>query len=108
MNWLECLLFLSSIIFASVFANVNNCFCVHGWQWQIGIMAVFLGWIGLIVFISKLPLIGVYVVMFLEICKTVLKVIVFACFLVIAFALAFYMAFFEPAITVIANKYSCC
>ena len=99
-TWLEWALFFTSIIFTTIFANINGCLCVLKWQWQLGIVAVFLGWIGLVGFLSKLPLIGLYVVMFHEIVKTSLKVIIFSILLVVAFALAFYMAFFEPGITV--------
>ena len=98
-NWMEWCLLICSIIFVSVFRN--ECLCVNPWQWQIGIVAVFLGWIELIFFLSKLPLVGLYVVMFLEILKTIIKLIIFSCLLLIAFGLAFYMAFFEPDIMVI-------
>ena len=97
-NWMEWFLFVCTVIFASVFHA--DCLCVRDWQWQIGIVAVFLGWIELMFFLSKLPLIGIYVVMFLEILKTVLKIIIFSFLLLVAFGLAFYMAFFEPNITV--------
>ena len=103
-NWIEWFLLICSVIFVSVFRN--ECLCVRAWQWQIGILAVFLGWIELIFFLSKLPLVGLYVVMFLEILKTVLKLILFSCLLLIAFGLAFYMAFFEPDIVVMLSFFN--
>ena len=54
-NWLEVILFISSLIFVSVY---NDCQCTAKWQWQIGIIAVFLAWIDFIIFIRKLPLTG--------------------------------------------------
>ena len=107
-NWLEWCLFICSIIFVWVFHT--DCLCVLEWQWQVGIAAVFLSWMGLINFVSKLPYIGIYVIMFFEIFKTVLKLIIFSFLLVIGFGLAFYMTFFEPGITVwhVLNAPYCC
>ena len=93
-NWIECTLFACAIIFAWVFHT--NCLCPFEWQWQVGAAAVFLGWINLIIFFRKLPLTGIFVVMFVDIFYTFLKMIILSFLLVIAFSLAFYMAFFEP------------
>ena len=93
-NWLELPLYLFSIIFTFVFAT--PCLCVYNWQWQIGVVAVFLGWIGLIAFLQKWSVTGVYVLMFVNILVSFLKIAFLALLLVIAFALAFYMLLFEP------------
>ena len=98
-NVLEWCLFICSIIFVWVFNSVSKL------QWQVGVVAVFLGWIGLINFFSKLPhiRIGVHILMFFNILKTVLYLIAFAFLLMLSFGLVFYMTFFEPGITV--NQY---
>ena len=70
------------------------------WQWQFGAIAVFLGWLDLIIFIRKLPLTGIYVVMFVDIFYTFCRLFFLSLLLVIAFSLAFYMAFHEPDISV--------
>ena len=93
-NWIECLLFSLAIIFAWVFNT--QCLCPLRWQWQIGAIAVFLAWIDLIIIFRKLPLTGIFVVMFLDIFYTFLKMIILSFLLVIAFSLSFYMAFFVP------------
>ena len=93
-NWLELALYIYSIIFTFVF--VTPCLCVYSWQWQIGVVAVFLGWVGLITFLQKWPVTGVYVLMFVNILGTFTKIAFLAVLLVIAFALAFYMLLFEP------------
>ena len=64
-NWLEIPLYLFSIIFTFVFAT--PCLCVYHWQWQIGVMALFLGWIGLVSFLQKWPVTEIYVLMFINI-----------------------------------------
>lgn len=93
-NWVELALFTCSILFVVVF--FTDCYCPMRWQWQLGALAVFLGWLDLIIFIRKLPLTGIYVVMFVDIFYTFCRLFFLSLLLVIAFGLAFYMAFYEP------------
>lgn len=93
-NWIEVTLFVCSIIFVWIFHN--KCLCPFKWQWQVGIIAVFLGWISLIIFIQKFPLTGIYVLMFLSILYTYMKAVILFVLLVIAFSLTFYMVFYDP------------
>ena len=83
-----------SIVFVSVF--YSPCACPQNWQWQLGVVVVFLAWINFIIFLSRFPLIGVYVIMFFNFLWTLLKVSVLAFFVLIAFGLVFYMEFYEP------------
>ena len=93
-NWLEIPLYLCSLIFT--FGLTTPCLCVFNWQWQLGVVAIFLSWIGLISFLQKWHVTGVYILMFINIILSFLKIAFLALLLVIAFALAFYMLFFEP------------
>ena len=95
---MEIVLFVCSIIFVWVFHV--DCLCPLEWQWQIGVVAVFLGWIDLIVFISKFPLTGIYVLMFVKILYTFLGMLILSILLVLAFGLTFYLAFTKPEIWV--------
>ena len=97
-NWMEVTQYVCSIIFVCVFRNC--CLCPLTWQWQVGVVAVFLGWIDLIVFISKFPLTGVYVLMFIKILTTFIKILILSTLLVIAFGLTFYLTFTQPEILV--------
>lgn len=92
-NWFECIHFLLSIIFAS-----NH--CPRAWQWQIGILSVFLSWISLIILTSHLPRIGIYVLMFMKIFNTFLEVATLSTLLVLTFAFTFYMTFYDIHIQV--------
>ena len=100
-NYMEAVLYISSIMFVWVFHN--DCLCSSSWQWQLGVLAVFLGWINLIVFVSHIPLIGIYVLMFVHIFFTFLKVLTLSMLLIVAFGLAFYTAFTQPDILVILS-----
>ena len=93
-NFLEILTFSSTIVFVWIFHT--DCFCPYDWQWQIGVIAVFLAWINLVIFVQKLPLTGIYVVMFLDIFYTFLRMIILSFLLVLSFSFAFYMLFYKP------------
>ena len=81
-------------MFASV--RSNQCYCTHQWQWQVGVIAVFLSWIVLLVSIRILPVIGIYAVMFIKICNNFIKVVILALLLISAFAIPLYMIFYDP------------
>ncbi|XP_077974410.1 uncharacterized protein LOC120329316 isoform X2 [Styela clava] len=57
------------------------------WQWQCGALAVFLSWIGLLLFIQNFPRFGIYVLMFTDVLETFFSF--FAVFLLFIFAFAF-------------------
>ena len=99
-SWLyKVVLYSTSIIFTVFFFN-TPCGCLFFWQWEFGVMATFMAWMNLIFFISKFPLIGIYVIMLLRVFYTFLKVVLLSSLLVIAFAISFFMAFSEPTIIV--------
>ena len=98
-NYLEIVLYLTSITFVWVFHY--DCLCPSTWQWQLGVAAVFLGWANLIVFVSNIPFIGIYVLMFRHIFFTFLKVLIVSILLIVTFGLAFYLAFSQPDIVVV-------
>ena len=98
------MLYILSSLFAFVY--VADCQCIALWQWQCGILAVFLSWINLLIFIAKLPLSGLYVIMLIRVFTTFLKVVLLSSLLVVAFGISFYMAFREPAILV-SSSYVC-
>ena len=96
-NYLEITLYTFSIAFVVVF---DDCFCPSDSQWQIGTVAVFFAWMNLLLFFYKLPKIGIYVGMMLQITRRFLDVVIIAVLLSLAFGFAFYMAFYEPSIPV--------
>ena len=100
-NYLEIVLYVFSIAFVAVF---SECACPTNGQWQIGTVAVFFAWIDLLLFLYKLPKIGIYVGMMLQIVRRFLSVVLMAFLLSLAFGFAFYMAFYEPTIPVSINQ----
>ena len=71
----------------------HDCWCAHNWQWQIGALAVFLGWFNLIILLKDIPWTAIPINMFISICITFLKLIYLPLLLLLAFALPFYMIF---------------
>ena len=92
-NDIELLTYLSSIIFVSHFGT--NCWCPTNWQWQLGALGVFLAWINLILFLKRVPLLGIYVLMFNTILHSFLKFALIAVLFVVAFCIAFYMILYK-------------
>ncbi|XP_064390866.1 transient receptor potential cation channel subfamily A member 1 homolog [Halichondria panicea] len=86
-NWVEVIQYVTTIIFVVVYSTDN--FCVLNWQWQIGVISIFLGWINLI---SKLPFVGIYV---LKISMTTLKMLLLTMLLIMSFGIPFFMVFFD-------------
>lgn len=90
-NALEWTLYITAMLFVLPYvsddASLETEFDVY---WQMGTFSIFLGYVNLILIIEPLKYIGLYVTMFNEVMKTVLKVLC----LFVMFSLAFSMAFY--------------
>lgn len=92
-HWFEPLPAIGSIVFTSV--SKTPCLCIPTWQWQIGVVTVFLGWITLLLYFRRLPVAGIYVVTFFGILINALKVMGLLVVLLTGFGLSLYMLFFD-------------
>ncbi|KAJ1525322.1 hypothetical protein ONE63_010144 [Megalurothrips usitatus] len=63
----------------------------HEQQVSCASLMVFLAWFNLLLFLQRFDRVGIYVVMFLEILQTLIKVLLIFSILIIAFGLAFYI-----------------
>jgi len=90
-NALEWTLYITASLFVLPYVSDPNTFrSTYAVYWQMGTFSIFFGYINLILIIEPLKYVGLYVTMFLEVMKTVLKVLC----LFVMFTLAFSMAFF--------------
>jgi len=90
-NALEWTLYITALLFVLPYVGDPNTFKnTYAVYWQMGTFSIFFGYINLILIIEPLKYVGLYVTMFLEVMKTVLKVLC----LFVMFTLAFSMAFF--------------
>ncbi|XP_034025950.1 transient receptor potential cation channel subfamily A member 1b [Thalassophryne amazonica] len=80
----------TSAIFSLLFIiplMLNSNGTIH---WQAGAFAVLHSWIGFLLYLQRFDRVGIYVVMFGEIIKTLLRIVMLFLFLMLAFSLAFY------------------
>ncbi|XP_062843287.1 transient receptor potential cation channel subfamily A member 1a [Trichomycterus rosablanca] len=62
----------------------------ESWHWPAGALASLASWVNLLLYLQRFERFGIYVVMFREICSTLLSIILIFVYLILAFALAFY------------------
>ena len=91
-NYIQVVMFVSVIIFAFPVGQ-NSCWCLPGWKWQIGALAVFLAWINLLLIIRYFPWlrVGEHSTMLFNVYMNFIKLIYLPILLVVTFAIPFYM-----------------
>ncbi|XP_030629407.1 transient receptor potential cation channel subfamily A member 1a [Chanos chanos] len=65
------------------------------WHWEAGALATLFSWVNLLLYLQRFERFGIYVVMFREICKTLLSIIVLFFYLILGFTLSFYALMIE-------------
>ncbi|KAF6200610.1 hypothetical protein GE061_005053 [Apolygus lucorum] len=78
------------MVIPTLFPSSNGRGCAD-LQLSCASVAVFLSWFNLLLNLQRFDLVGIYVVMFLEILQTLIKVLVLFSILIIAFGLSFYI-----------------
>ncbi|XP_035510152.1 transient receptor potential cation channel subfamily A member 1b [Morone saxatilis] len=82
-DWFTAILSLLFII--PIMLNVRG--SLH---WQAGALAVLNSWVGFLFYIQRFERVGIYVVMFWEIMKTLVRIVMLFLYLMLAFGLAFH------------------
>ncbi|XP_068955651.1 transient receptor potential cation channel subfamily A member 1 [Petaurus breviceps papuanus] len=86
-NLIEWIIYTTSIVFVSpLFISIP----AH-LQWQCGAISVFFFWMNFLLYLQRFENCGIYVVMLLEITKTLLKTTFVFFFLILAFGLGFHV-----------------
>lgn len=87
-NLVSWLLYIAAIIMVTpVFMNGHKCDMLF----SAASVTVFLSWFNLLLYLQRFDQVGIYVVMFLEILQTLIKVLIVFSILIIAFGLAFFI-----------------
>uniref|UniRef100_A0AAY4ASG0 Ion transport domain-containing protein n=1 Tax=Denticeps clupeoides TaxID=299321 RepID=A0AAY4ASG0_9TELE len=77
---------ISSLVFViPIFFRVQT-----SWHWEAGALAILFAWVNFLLYLQRFEHFGIYVVMFGEIIKTLISIIVLFVFLLLAFGLSFY------------------
>lgn len=88
MNFITWLLYIAAMIMVSpILLKGHKCDSLF----SAASLTVFLSWFNLLLYLQRFDQIGIYVVMFLEILQTLLKVLLVFSILIIAFGLAFFI-----------------
>ncbi|XP_058838842.1 transient receptor potential cation channel subfamily A member 1 isoform X3 [Topomyia yanbarensis] len=87
-NLISWILYFSALIM--VWPMFNDGLC-YGGNFSAASVTVFLSWFNLLLFLQRFDQVGIYVVMFLEILQTLIKVLTVFSILIIAFGLSFYI-----------------
>ena len=81
---------VSSIAYVVTF--VTEILLLQNWQWQLGTCCMFAAWLNLILFLRRMPRMGIYIVMVGEVFGTFLKFFIFCfSFFLLAFGFTFYV-----------------
>lgn len=87
-NFVTWLLYIAAFIMVSpVFMNGHKC----DFLFSAAAITVFLSWFNLLLLLQRFDQVGIYVVMFLEILQTLIKVLMVFSILIVAFGLAFFI-----------------
>ncbi|XP_062503114.1 transient receptor potential cation channel subfamily A member 1-like isoform X2 [Corticium candelabrum] len=95
-NVSELLVYILTLVFLDPFGLILNSYNVPEEAcpkvvWQLGAITVFLAWLVLLLYLRRLPALGIYLVMIVSMLKTLLQVAVVVSLFVLGFALSFYM-----------------
>ncbi|XP_064473258.1 transient receptor potential cation channel subfamily A member 1 homolog isoform X2 [Ornithodoros turicata] len=90
-NLSEWCCYVCSLLFVTNFTECSSATGVpEPWQWHLGVVSIFLSWMLLVLYIRKLPFLGIYVVMFTNVLSTFSQFFLVFFLFNIAFALAFF------------------
>ncbi|XP_069587576.1 transient receptor potential cation channel subfamily A member 1 isoform X2 [Ranitomeya imitator] len=88
-NIIDWAIHVTAILFAS--SVCTNPLYVEGWKWQCAAMAVFTSWVNFLIYLQRFETCGIYIVMFWEILRTLVRIILIFFFLILGFGLSFYV-----------------
>lgn len=88
-NLISWVLYISALIMIAPAFRPDG--AINTMHYSAASIAVFLSWFRLLLFLQRFDQVGIYVVMFLEILQTLIKVLLVFSILIIAFGLAFYI-----------------
>ncbi|XP_037045285.1 transient receptor potential cation channel subfamily A member 1 isoform X3 [Bradysia coprophila] len=100
---------ISWLLYISSLIMVMPVFCkgsVSDASFSAASVTVFLSWFNLLLFLQRFDQVGIYVVMFLEILQTLMKVLMVFSILIIAFGLAFFILMSKTSSNQSANHLS--
>ncbi|XP_065826130.1 transient receptor potential cation channel subfamily A member 1-like isoform X2 [Oscarella lobularis] len=101
-NYLELTLYITTLLFVIPMENTRELY-----QLEMGAVAVFLAWMNFLLYLQRFEALGIYIVMFVEVVKTLLVVLGVFFVIIVAFGLCFYVLLFpaDPMFTNIPKTF---
>ncbi|CAL8068065.1 unnamed protein product [Calicophoron daubneyi] len=91
-NLMECSIFILAILSVGDFQDCVERFAIkQDWQWQCGAVGIFLAWLNLLLFLRRIPTLGIFVLMFTVILRTFSKFFIVFFLFILAFAFGFHI-----------------
>nr|QQY02505.1 transient receptor potential cation channel 3 [Cryptocotyle lingua] len=95
-NLMECCIFTLAIL---TVVDADDCMRRMGlkqsWQWQCGAVGIFLAWLNLLLFLRRIPTLGIFVLMFTVVMRTFTKFFIVFFLFIFAFAFGFHILLFN-------------
>ncbi|XP_012565640.2 transient receptor potential cation channel subfamily A member 1 isoform X1 [Hydra vulgaris] len=88
-NYLELILYTSTFIYMLSFIN----YVTMNIKWTAGVFSILFAWTNLLLYLKRDTFFGVYVVMIIEVLKSLINVIMVFVMIIIAFSLSFFVLF---------------
>jgi transient receptor potential cation channel subfamily A protein 1 len=101
-NYIQWTIYISASLFAVPFLFNQS----WHYQWVVGSVGIFIAYLGLLFLLGRFDIYGIYVIMFLEILKTLLHVLSLFSILIVGFGLTF--CIIRPFIRVIKFEVGKC
>ncbi len=89
-NYFEITLYITSFYYIYTFLFRNQ---ITKATYEVGVLCAFLGWVNVMFYLQRVPTFRIHIVMFEQVCLSILKVMVVFGVMFLAFIFAFYMLF---------------
>ncbi|XP_065826122.1 transient receptor potential cation channel subfamily A member 1-like isoform X2 [Oscarella lobularis] len=101
-NYLELTLYITTLLFVIPMGSTRELY-----QLEMGAVAIFLAWMNFLLYLQRFEALGIYIVMFVEVVKTLLVVLGVFFVIIVAFGLCFYVLLFpaDPMFTNIPKTF---
>ena len=89
-NYLELCLYSVNLYYIAIFFAIS---VVNRQLSEIGVICIFLGWTNLLLYLQRVSMFRLYIVMFIKVSVTIIRLLVVFGIIILAFAFTFYLLF---------------
>ncbi len=89
-NYLEVTLYVTTLYYIITFLFQTQLTKI---TYEIGVICTFVSWVNVMFYLQRVPMFRIYIAMFIQVCLSILKVVIVFAIIIVAFTLTFYMLF---------------